>query len=696
MSQIQVFSGESISPAPEVTKTIKVRRAKVVVGRGVGRGAGRGAGCGAGGIEAFDAFLAKSGLEPKTYQREGVEFCLRRERVGCGGVGGGVAGNVFGGIIADEMGLGKTIVMIGLILANLVAIHRTLIVVPVALISQWVAQLKKNVIDSGFKPDLTIAVYHGASRRRIICCGGGGGKWHLMPDRRRRGGGGGVGGDRPIDIVITTYGSVALEVPASENSNAAAAAAKKPKRNALAVVTAKKAPRLSLLTFGAERVIFDEAHHMRNKKSRIFRGAMKLLGRCGSGYDRSSGSGGDVGDVGGISSSSSQVRVWNVTGTPIQNKISDLKSLCYILGFSPAEVIRSEQREFIRDNYVLRRTKMSVGMIAAPGSGIVAGATEGADVAGATGGALKSLEHTNSNVSWGNENELQLSREIHTRARNTSDRTERLKLYTRMRQMCVWPALISSGALLRPVAAGKESLAAAAAAVVDDTYDLPVEQYKNALSHQSKLDRVVDIINQELATDPARKSIVFCHFRREMTRIRELLLLSVRSGSGGGGGSGAGLSGLEIIDGSVSGTQRNRILAASPQILLLQIRTCSEGLNLQAYTDVYFVSPHWNPCVEDQAIARCFRIGQTAQVRVFRFYMSDFIVDKLSIEGEAAAAGGAIGGAMGGAGSAVGSGDSGANSNISTLDHKCEETQERKRALCNEFLEGGRADINVA
>ena len=246
------------------------------------------------------------------------------------------------------------------------------------------------------------------------------------------------------------------------------------------------------------------------------------------------------------------------------------------------------------------------------------------------------------------------------RARNTSDSTERLKLYTRMRQMCVWPALM--------VAAGKPS--AAAAAVVDDavvdTYDLPVEQYKNALSHQSKLNRVVDIITRELVADPARKSIVFCHFRREMTRIRELLLL------GAGGARGVGVAGIEIIDGSVSGTKRNRILVASPQILLLQIRTCSEGLNLQAYTDVYFVSPHWNPCVEDQAIARCFRMGQLAQVRVFRFYMTDFVVDELS-----ASVGGDDGGDDGGAG----------NSNISTLDHKCEETQQRKRALCNEFLE---------
>jgi hypothetical protein len=75
------------------------------------------------------------------------------------------------------------------------------------------------------------------------------------------------------------------------------------------------------------------------------------------------------------------------------------------------------------------------------------------------------------------------------------------------------------------------------------------------------------------------------------------------------------------------------------------------------------VSPHWNPCVEDQAIARCYRMGQTSQVRVFRFYMSDFTgeVDAV-IAGESEC--------------------------ISTLDHRCEEIQERKRVLCDEFLLG--------
>ena len=43
---------------------------------------------------------------------------------------------------------------------------------------------------------------------------------------------------------------------------------------------------------------------------------------------------------------------------------------------------------------------------------------------------------------------------------------------------------------------------------------------------------------------------------------------------------------------------------------------------MQAYSDLYVVSPHWNPAVDDQAIARAHRIGQSSPVHVSRFISS--------------------------------------------------------------------------
>ena len=562
------------------------------------------------GMERFDEYIQKSGLEPKSYQRDGVAFCLRREERCAAG-----AGAVCGGIIADEMGLGKTIMMMGLILANLAAYRRTLIVVPVALIAQWVAQLKKTIIDTGVKPDLSILVFHGATgKRRVILSDVGDAMvWcHRPPKHGARA--------RAIDIVITTYGCVAMEEPVPLN------VPKAPK--------ATKAPTLSLLTFHANRVIFDEAHHLRNKSSRIFKGAMRVV----------------VGAVGAAVRPS----VWIVTGTPIQNKISDLKSLCYVLGFGVGDLMTEEKRRAIRDEYVLRRTKVSVGMVSAGGGGVE-------DVV-VCAPRLQSLKHYKSQVPWSSENELDLSREIHQKAKNTTDRAERLKLYTRMRQMCVWPALIGGGVGVE----GGEG--------VVEGYGLSIDEYKVAVSKQSKLDWVVATMVAEAGgggsgSGSGRKSIVFCHYRREMTQLRDMLL----RGGGGGGGGGYSDASIAIIDGTVGARERTRIFAAAPTVLILQIRTCSEGLNLQEYSDVYFVSPHWNPCVEDQAIARCYRMGQTSQVRVFRFYMSDFVAERSGTE------------TSGGVAEAAGRGES---ESISTLDHKCEEIQERKRVLCDEFLCG--------
>jgi SNF2 family DNA or RNA helicase len=126
--------------------------------------------------------------------------------------------------------------------------------------------------------------------------------------------------------------------------------------------------------------------------------------------------------------------------------------------------------------------------------------------------------------------------------------------------------------------------------------------------YQSKIQTVV---NKLVERNNSSGKLIFCHFREEMDKIKQML-------------EEKGITDIAIIDGRVTLKQRNIIIQQHPSYLLLQIQTACEGLNLQEhYSEVYFVSPSWNPAIEQQAIARCHRIGQKRKVHVYRFYMEE-------------------------------------------------------------------------
>ena len=139
------------------------------------------------------------------------------------------------------------------------------------------------------------------------------------------------------------------------------------------------------------------------------------------------------------------------------------------------------------------------------------------------------------------------------------------------------------------------------------------DKYKEALKSTSKLDSVIRKILEN--KDNGHGKIVFCHFKEEIDEIAGRL----REG---------GINKIAIFDGRISGGKRHDILNDKNDVLILQIQTGCEGLNLQEnYSEIYFVSPHWNPAVEEQAIARCHRIGQKKEVVVNRFEMGNFVKD---------------------------------------------------------------------
>ena len=53
-------------------------------------------------------------------------------------------------------------------------------------------------------------------------------------------------------------------------------------------------------------------------------------------------------------------------------------------------------------------------------------------------------------------------------------------------------------------------------------------------------------------------------------------------------------------------------------------------MNLTEASYVFLLDPWWNPAVENQAIDRCYRIGQGNPVTVYRFITKDSIEERVS------------------------------------------------------------------
>src|SRR5947199_3732153 len=91
---------------------------------------------------------------------------------------------------------------------------------------------------------------------------------------------------------------------------------------------------------------------------------------------------------------------------------------------------------------------------------------------------------------------------------------------------------------------------------------------------------------------------------------------------------------FEYFDGSTSAIDREKAIQAfqnneETRVFLISLKAGGIGLNLTAADYVYIVDPWWNPAVEQQAIDRTHRIGQTKNIFAYRLICKDTLEEKM-------------------------------------------------------------------
>ena len=91
--------------------------------------------------------------------------------------------------------------------------------------------------------------------------------------------------------------------------------------------------------------------------------------------------------------------------------------------------------------------------------------------------------------------------------------------------------------------------------------------------------------------------------------------------------------GFEYLDGATPQKERTRRVEAfqrgSAPFFLVSLKAGGTGLNLTAASYVVLLDPWWNPAVEDQAADRAHRIGQRNAVTVYRLYVRGTVEEKV-------------------------------------------------------------------
>ncbi|CAH2072145.1 unnamed protein product [Thlaspi arvense] len=88
------------------------------------------------------------------------------------------------------------------------------------------------------------------------------------------------------------------------------------------------------------------------------------------------------------------------------------------------------------------------------------------------------------------------------------------------------------------------------------------------------------------------------------------------------------------LDGTLNQQQREKVLKEFTEddsilVLLMSLKAGGVGINLTAASNAFVMDPWWNPAVEEQAVMRIHRIGQTKKVKIRRFIIKGTVEERM-------------------------------------------------------------------
>uniref|UniRef100_A0A0N4ZMK8 DNA repair and recombination protein RAD5B n=1 Tax=Parastrongyloides trichosuri TaxID=131310 RepID=A0A0N4ZMK8_PARTI len=561
------------------------------------------------------------GKELNPYQKEGLNFLVTREN-----------SYPCGGILADDMGLGKTAQMIALIVYQkentalnqtietiryrkakencLIPIKSTLVVAPLGLINQWESEIKKFT-----RNYISVYQYHGPKR---------------ISDPFLLG---------HYDIIISSYQTVASELShIFDNDNEKENDGTKRVRNLSNKKFTRNINKISVLEkLNFRRIILDEAHNIKNRKSKASKACYLL----------------------------SALSRWCVTGTPIHNEMMDAFSLYRFLRTYPIDQ-EDMWKKYMNTGTVdgplrlktlvkatlLRRTKDQTSEeTGEPLVKLTKKHMEKIELEMSTDerfvydqmfAAAQQFVQSFLNESSVGKN-LKLTMNVKSTKNlflnaHTEDANDNFKkmacilvFLMRLRQACNHLFLTKNGLDLdcfdvgdiKDVDMMRENLSMSQnfdGYFMDNFRENSHLQVFEETYQSSKIKVLFDRLDEILKKSNDKIIII-----SQWTSMLKLLHPHLKD---------RGVGYVQItgeVDQKIRHGAQNDInnMLGSKRVMLLSLKAGGVGLNLVGANHIFMLDLHWNPFMEDQACDRIYRIGQTKDVYIHKFVCKNTIENRV-------------------------------------------------------------------